>query len=378
MPSPRNAARQLGSALALSSVGYLAVAANVRLMMQPKTLLQDWRNDPVPLVSAMLRFEPRADQSTLDEARDKVLGQFGAYIDPRSRCFDADADVVDFLPQGVEGHYSDEDNAVYIAPNHFSGGGMSAVHEYLHCFTHPKFLDKAFEATSEPHYANMLNEGVTHHLTRQVPIPSNQFYTSLYDLAHVGPEVARTPVELARTVVEAMGQDGEETLKKAYFSGDPAALKKLDDAMFQVLPRKVTPNAWPALQKIGGPMSKMRPEKLVEMFIGSMLIHSPQELVKALDRAIDTLPPATARQLDEWMRTRDADDPHNPATMLTAIRRQTLELRERIGADRFDTVFCRHNLDPRQRVTMMRELTDLWQPVLPKQISRPMIQSKWG
>jgi hypothetical protein len=377
-PRPRNAARRLANAFGLTGLSYMAVAATTRHLANPGTMLADWHVNPLAHASSVLRFEPRANEHTLSEARDKVLGQFGAYIDNRNDCFDANAKVVTTLPPGIAGHYNATDNTVYLAPNHVFGASSPAMHEYLHCFTHPAFIDTVLKAASNNQLANALNEGVTQWLTRQVPIGAGHSHLSGYDVAPAGAGIAKTPVELAGALVEALGDDGADTLKQAYFVGNPEALAKLDAAVFKVLsPRPPTSNAWDVLITVGGPMPRMRPEKLAEMFVGVMLLNEPQRAMQFLVQNIARLPDSQRLAFDRWMSTRDETDPQHPVTLLSVLRARTLQMRERIDANRFDAVFCKPNMEPRQRKAEMRALTDLWEPVLPKPVSRALLQLNW-
>jgi hypothetical protein len=113
------------------------------------------------------------------------------------------------------------------------GASSAAIHEYLHCFTHPGFIDTVLEAASNDQLANALNEGVTQWLTRQVPIAAGQSHLTGYDIAPSSAGISKTPVQLAEGPVEALGEDGADTLKQAYFGGKPEALARLDAAVFR-------------------------------------------------------------------------------------------------------------------------------------------------
>lgn len=362
-PRPRGAIRKILDVASMAGVGYLAFAATVRHQTSDGRFVQDALHDPVSLLAAMLRLEPRASGQTLEHARHQVVGQFGAYIAPESPCFNASAEVTTEGP--APGHYDAEQNRVLIAPNHFAGAHATAVHEWIHCFSHGDFWQTVTQGLPF-RSANALNEGVTQHLTRQVPIPPNESYLSGYDLVPVE-GLSGTPVDAARAIVKAMGSDGEETLKKAFFAGDAEALQKLDDAMFNVLPRGVTPRAWDALANIHGPIPKRRPEKLAEMFLGSVLLHTPHIFSGLVQHGMRDMSAAQRRQLLDWMEQYQKDDPNRLNDALENLRVQTRELREKVGPDRFDTAFCRSNVEPKARRKLMIELADQWQLALPKE-----------
>ena len=379
---PRNAAVQCLNAFGMAGLAYMVAAASYRGAMSGNTMVDDWNSNPLGMWSAVLRFEPRASADTMQRARDQVLEQFGEHIDPQSACFGSKAVVTDrsdVLPFGIAGRYSDKLNTVFVKPNHFMGAQSATIHEYLHCFTDPAFLDAALRITADVEQANDLNEGITQYLTRQVPVPWNQFHLTAYDIVPMGGGAGTmTPTRLAARIVEELGEDGEVSLRKAFLRGDPAELKRLDDALFRALPRQVTPHAWKALQDIGGPMPKRRPEKLAEMFLGSMLIHAPRHAAQALERVFEALPIDRRRRLTALMKSPAAGNAGHPSQVLVKIKDRTAKLREQFGAERFDSVFCRHNLDPRDRKALMKELADQWQQVLPNEVARELLAVPLG
>jgi hypothetical protein len=113
------------------------------------------------------------------------------------------------------------------------------------------------------------------------------------------------------------------------------------------------------------------------MFVGVMMLNEPQRAVRVLVQTMARLPDGQRRAFDRWLSTRDETDPHHPVTLLSVLRARTLQMRERVDADRFDAVFCKPNMEPRQRKAEMRALTDLWEPVMPKPVSRALLQLNW-
>jgi len=112
------------------------------------------------------------------------------------------------------------------------------THEYCHCFTHPKF----YEATDQSPNRRELLESLNEHITNKVNKPM-----IFGDYARKKLSNGKKMTQAAQELEDAVG---EATLMRAYFSGDKEAIRKISSAAVDIFPKRVTPSAWSAIEKV--------------------------------------------------------------------------------------------------------------------------------
>jgi len=319
-------------------------------------------------------LDPRVDEAALQQGQARVLDHFGSYIDPQHPCFEAVASLSTSVRYGDAGGFNPSTNTLVVSSRLAPDTGQAvATHEYLHCFTHSNFEAFAFK---HPH-RRVITEGITQYLTHQ--IMGEQRVENDYDNARVS-----TPERLTWTNVgdRAAQAIGEVTLMEAYFGGNEAAIRQLNDTLFHLLPKTAVAQAWNALQVAGGPTYVQRPEKLAEMYVGALMIHNPKSASQGIQHLIESLPPQAREQFREIisrLATELSDtDPRHPKNIAGQIQQQAIALRQRVGPEKFDLAFCRDDLDPKVRKQLMRELASQWQPVLPRELAALLSQARPG
>ncbi|WP_235814390.1 hypothetical protein [Pseudomonas syringae group genomosp. 3] len=146
-------------------VGTLALSTGVRFARYPG----DFAKDPGGSVWAAINLQHRSSVTHLEQGNKTVLERFGAHIPKDSACFKARADVTHDVPSGVAGQWNHKTQRVKLNPNiHFeSHPAQVAGHEFIHCYTHPEFVERHIK---HPHW-KALNEGLTTRLTEKLPDP---------------------------------------------------------------------------------------------------------------------------------------------------------------------------------------------------------------
>lgn len=291
--------------------------------------------------------DPAVDLATLHQARHEVLARYGAFVPEDSPCHDVQPrlSIVNSAahPDRIgEAELSPGDlHATSVAVDSRMSRRMGAVvahHEFVHCYAHPDF-NQVLASSADL----SIMEGLTEYFS--VPLgPAG------LDLSRVLPG---DPMANGKTVIEALAElekkAGKKTLKRAYFSGDPAAIARVTDAISKIWPKVPSRLAWAHNKALPNPALK---RAFAEHFVGATLLYTgklPDDTV--LGPAGDVLPVArftdiTAQQADK-------------------LRLQAQGLRDRIGAEKFERVFC--NLRQDQQKQRMQEIeSDLvpgWQPV---------------
>ena len=228
-------------------VSAMALFAGYRAIRNP----DDFKNHPGPAIAGVLGISARADEQTLLNSKNAVLERFGNYIPKDAHCHDARSELVwgtsaDPYRLGVQGQYRRSSNTVVLRRYHplLGSGGPQlptptsiAVHEYCHCFTHPKFT-KALE-NSDKNYVD-INESLTEYIGDKVPVYGLfSAITSKMDSAYDFKKMAngKNMVKAARELEKAVG---EATLMRAYFGGDKNAIRKVLRAADKIYPKKTT------------------------------------------------------------------------------------------------------------------------------------------
>jgi hypothetical protein len=291
--------------------------------------------------------DPAVDLATLHQARDEVLARYGAFIPQDSPCHDVQprlsvvnsATHPDRIGEAELSHGDLHATSVAVDPRMSRRMGASvAHHEFVHCYAHPDF-NQVLASSADI----SIMEGLTEYFS--VPLgPAG------IDLSRVLPG---DPMTNGKTVIDALAEleqkAGKKTLKLAYFSGNPAAIARVTDAISKVWPKVPSRLAWMYNKAHPNPVLK---RAFAEYFVGATLIYTgklPDDTV--LGPAGDVLPVAHFTDIT----TQQAHK----------LRRQAQGLRDRIGAEKFEQVFC--NLRPDQQRQRMQEVeSDIapgWKPV---------------
>jgi hypothetical protein len=291
--------------------------------------------------------DPAVDLATLYQARDEVLARYRAFIPEDSPCHDVQPrlSVVNSAahPNRIgEAETSHGDlRATSVAVDSRMSRRMGAAvahHEFVHCYAHPKF-NQVLASSADI----SIMEGLTEYFS--VPLgPAG------LDLSRV---LTSDPMTNGKTVIEALAEleqeIGKKTLKLAYFSGNPAAIARVTDAISKIWPKVPSRLAWMYNNAHPNPALK---RAFAEYFVGAALLYTeklPDDTV--LGPAGDVLPVAHFTDIT--------------AQQARKLRRQAQGLRDRIGAEKFEQVFC--NLLPDQQIQRMQEIeSDLvpgWKPV---------------
>ncbi len=260
-PACVNHGRRLGQGLKRVAItatkaylSFVGVGAAIKLAKHHG----DLRPDPLQFVRAAFTGTERADSLEVQKAREIVLQAYGDFIDTKTQCVDP---VVTFVPalrnsdqRQTSGQFIDGArqstgiafNGTVAAFNSTHGGNSTAalpetagpqarsgelrftaynlylpqiaVHEYLHCFTHPNFRNATADNSRDPLIRHVLVEGSTQYLTLQTPFDRRGDYSGRYSAIYVD------EVKFIGKVVDDIGID---TLKKAYLCGDPPAIEKM-------------------------------------------------------------------------------------------------------------------------------------------------------
>ncbi|HEX8956009.1 MAG TPA: hypothetical protein VF798_07035 [Burkholderiaceae bacterium] len=330
-------------------VGMLAISAGYRTLRNPGEALRH----PVATMGGIISFGERIAEQTIQQGKADVLDRHGAHIPTDSACHNLEPRISYDLPMGTSGRVTrggrspGDMEPVDFELNRFApnGGGLHAVHhEYLHCFTHPKFA-KAMRHS--PHWRT-IEEALTEHFADQLPGHAIGKFAP-YDLSKLpnGKRWSQAAAELEQAV-------GTETLHRAYFGGDVDAIQKVSAAVVDIWPKAPTLAAWRSIQSI--PRSQR--QSLAECYVGAALISTgklpPDPAPGAGGNgawAWSFLPVGQFRQIM----------PKDSETIL----QQTEALKAKLGAQ-FDQAFF--GFDPDTQGAAMRAVSSqihgAWKPVL--------------
>lgn len=243
-------------------LSFVGIGAAIKLAKNPA----DMGPDALQFVRAAFTGTSRADSLEVQQGREIVLKTYGDFIDTKTQCVDP---VITFVPAlskwkggpQTSGQFSSR-SAQRCAPPAFgnvsnvgnllnatgtdnSTAGSSppgatrvqtgvlrfttynlylpeiAVHEYLHCFTHPDFYDVTDDTRLDDQTSHALVEGTTQYLTLKAPFDRRGDYSGKYS------GIYADEVKFIGKVIDGVGI---ETMKKAYFSGDQTAIGKVREA----------------------------------------------------------------------------------------------------------------------------------------------------
>ncbi|MEW5289212.1 type III effector [Erwinia papayae] len=319
--------------------GALALLAGHRIASYPG----DFARDPGGTIWAAINLAQRATPAHLQTGNQSVLNHYGRYIPDNSPCFNARAEIAHDLPSHVQGRWSPGKSLVQLDNNIAMQTPPAdvAAHEFVHCYTHPEFRDRINNNNNNPSWQAM-NEGMTTHLTEKIP-STGKFWHFGKDAYH-GFKLpsGRSWPQAAQDVEKKVGED---TLLRAFFSGDDDAIRKVSTAAAQVYPQAASQQTesqiWLAGQLRGA-------QHLAECYAGALLV------------AGQSLP-------ESWTRNMLPVFSYNEITdhQASQIKQQALESKQRMG-DVFDAAFFAADLKTQKTALgMLREdLLMHWKPVL--------------
>jgi len=167
-----------------------------------------------------VKFAPRADMMEVQRAHNVLLSTYADAIDP-SACRDP---VVKFTSSiggdNVAWYTPANENspAVIELRTYLPNLGITAAHEFLHCYTHPDFIE-SIDRELNPFHGRDIREGLTEVMARRLklPRPDPLEFKSIYP----------KQVKMAEAVLKDAGED---TVRRAMLSGDGDAIGKIVDA----------------------------------------------------------------------------------------------------------------------------------------------------
>jgi len=237
-------------------LSFVGIGAAIKLAKNPG----DLRPDALQFVKAAFTGTERADSLEVQKSLALVLQTYGDFIDTKTQCVDPVITFALALRDDENGkqhsgqfiyrskfiHATNKggtainstraNNSTITLPNivgkQVQSGELQftaynlylpqvAVHEYLHCFTHPGFLNTTNQSKLVTQLGSTLVEGTTQYLTLQTPFDRQGDFSGKFSSFY--PE----EVKFVGKIVDKVGID---TLKKAYFSGDRSSNKKVLDA----------------------------------------------------------------------------------------------------------------------------------------------------
>lgn len=328
------------------AVAALALSGGYRLVRNPG----DFVAAPMHTLMGFTTFSERLDEHTLPAARQAVLDRFGEYIPADSTCHQTPARLSFEMDLGVGGGYLDHSfaagPALLLNPYQQLGGGLHvAVHEFCHCYTHPRF----YEAIKASPNERELGEALTEHLADKFPTGS------LSKLSFYDRQTLSNGKKLSQAARELEEKVGEPTLLRAYFKGDAAAIRKLSRAAVDVMPKEANAVAWNFIHSVG----KLRgSQQLAECFVGASMLHE-----RKLPDSYSASKPKGSHAGRYLPVGRFSDIRPEQAQRM---KEQAEQARERLGPSKFDQAF--YSLDTQVLAQSMRSLReDLvmhWKPVL--------------
>jgi hypothetical protein len=330
------------------------VAARMGAAIWRGTQSEEFRfGDYASVGKAVLLDLPWGDDARVRQGHELVYERFKHYIPKDSLCFNAkQLATSEGLNPGEPGKffpYGDGKYEVHVDPRYLLMFDMAAVHENVHCFTNPKFHNA---------YARRLDgisilEGFTQHLTGKVGLGSWKMAATTYDRDSLL-ERSRLPAHKGLPAATAMAAQverfvGEHTLLSAFIKGDPSALRKVDDAIYNVWPQPVVAEAWHACSVVSGNRSDGIPrlQLAVESFVGALMVFAPER--------IDSL------KLSQVLTRED----------LAALKDEA----EKVRGDYmyFGSTFSKENVDDVTRARRLDKIIDKWTPVLSPERGKALV-----
>lgn len=240
--------------------GTLALLAGHRVASYPG----DFAKDPGGTLWAAINLAQRATPEHLQAGNQSVINHFGRYIPENSPCFSARMEISHNLPPNVQGRWNPNKSLVELSNNiqlQIPPGDVAA-HEFIHCYTHPNF--KASNKNNPSWRA--MNEGLTSRLTDKVPTTGKFWHSGKKDAYHTFTLSSGKSWTQAASDVE--NKVGEETLLRAFFSGDDDAIRKVSTAAAQVYPQVASQQTESQMWLVG----QMRgSQQLAECYAGALL-----------------------------------------------------------------------------------------------------------
>jgi len=208
--------RKWGSRVLKGLVSALALSAGYRFVRNPgnsaSSPAAEFTNAELANV---LNSIDSVDAQVLQKAKHAMLEKFGSYIPANSDCYQVRAEVSPNVELGY-GHYIPDKNELLISRYHrYKGGGLhTAVHEYCHCFSHPRFNQKL-----APHSNEMeMVESLTEHISDKIPAYGRlSKIVSKMDSQYNG-AVMSNGKDMLQAAQELEDAVGEATLMRAYFN----------------------------------------------------------------------------------------------------------------------------------------------------------------
>lgn len=302
----------------------------------------DFVEHPGQAIMGTLTLSQRADANTLSHGNSTVLSHFGQYIPGNSACYKAKAEVVFDLPSNIAGQFYSDSNEVKVAAYHSFGSHPNhhARHEFVHCYTHPDFMDKTKRTDNKA-----LLEGVTEHITDKMP-------HAMWPLDRDASAYHKFKLENGRTWTQAANEIeqkvGEETLLKAVFSGDRKAISDVSAAAASIYPKAYSNQVW---NSIGIVTALRGTQELAECYVGALEANKV-EIPNAYSKPY--LPAAFLGDISTEDRQKMAE--------------QAKACQERMG-DVFNAAFFGFDKDGQKDAlkAVREEVKMYWQPVLKEQ-----------
>jgi hypothetical protein len=206
-------------------VSFLAISSGIKLLSNPSDII----NNPGGFFGSLPLGTARADGLQVQESRNAVLKTYGKYINPRIRCvnprirfvhnlsYDGQKDAGLYDRLNLDSTKANADRISFNTYNFYLS--RVAAHEVLHCYTHQNFNDAVYAENSglTPTLQKTLIEGTTEYFTRKTPVSNRG------DRLHVLDKYNKFVKLIGKVVTDV----GEETLKKAYFSGDRKSIEQV-------------------------------------------------------------------------------------------------------------------------------------------------------
>ncbi|WP_143518001.1 hypothetical protein [Pseudomonas sp. PIC25] len=318
--------------------GIIAASAAYRGMRNP----MDFVEHPGQAIMGTLTLSQRADANTLSHGNSTVLSHFGQYIPGNSACYKAKAEVVFDLPSNIAGQFYSDSNEVKVAAYHSFGSHPNhhARHEFVHCYTHPDFMDKTKRTDNKA-----LLEGVTEHITDKMP-------HAMWPLDRDASAYHKFKLDNGKTWTQAANEIeqkvGEETLIKAVFSGDRKAISDVSAAAASIYPKAYSNQVW---NSIGIVTALRGTQELAECYVGALEANKV-EIPNAYSKPY--LPAAFLGDISTEDRQKMAE--------------QAKACQERMG-DVFNAAFFGFDKDGQKDAlkAVREEVKMYWQPVLKEQ-----------
>jgi len=209
---------------------FLAVSSGIKVATNARDVVEA----PAGFFLTIFAGTARADGMQVQVSNTAVLREYGAFINTQTQCVHPTIRFVNTLKldgKRVGGLYERANaNANGLDPDVISIDTYNlylpriAAHEYLHCYTHQNFNNAIYDRNAglDSGTQRKIIEGATEYLTRKTPVSSSG------DPLFVIYKAYGDYVKFIKTIVRDIG---EETLKKAYLSGDAESIQKFLEAV---------------------------------------------------------------------------------------------------------------------------------------------------